>query len=252
MSRLFRKSRILEHKVGELLLNAQPVLTVCRKHEMVAAFERWRELLEGRRNPFIAREGIPFLLAAVAGFVAALRYHDWTVALPIGLLIVALWLLFRDPRRRIPPAPLGVVSPVDGTVVSVDRVSTGFFDGEAHRVRINIDAFGTYTARSPVEGKIMDLNSLDASRVADYETHALWVQTDEGDDVVLQFSGYRLGLAPKAIVRYGERIGQGKRCAFLRLARSAEVHLPPTSSVLVEPGAVVRAGSDLIGKLLHS
>jgi phosphatidylserine decarboxylase len=208
--------------------------------------------LEGRRNPFVAREGIPFLLAAGAAFLAALRYLDWTVALPLALLLVALWLLFRDPRRLIPSAPLGVVSPVDGTVVSIDTVNTGVFQGEAHRIRIDIDAFGTYTARSPVEGKIFDLNTLDAERVVDYETHALWVQTDEGDDVVLQFFGYRLGLAPKSIVRFGERIGQGKRCAFLRLARSAEVHLPITSTVLVKPGDVVVAGSDVIGKLLHS
>lgn len=208
--------------------------------------------MEGRRNPFVAREGIPFLLVAAAGFVAALRYLDWLVALPAGLLCIALWLLFRDPRRRIPAAPLGVVSPVDGTVTGVDKVNTGVFAGDAHRVRIDIDAFGTYTARSPVEGKILDLNSLDLAKVVDYETHALWVQTDEGDDVVLQFFGYRLGLAPRAIVRFGERIGQGKRCAYLRLARSAEVHLPVTSTVLVKPGDEVKAGSDLIGKLLHS
>ena len=235
-----------------MLLNAFPVLTARTKQGMVAAVQRRRKVLEGRRNPFVAREGIPFLLAAAAGFLGALRYLDWTVALPTGLLFVAFWLLFRDPRRGVPAAPLGVVSPVDGTVVSVDHVSTGVFQGEAHRIRIDIDAFGTYTARSPVEGKILDLNSLDASKVVDYETHALWVQTDEGDDVVLQFFGYRLGLPPKAIVRFGERIGQGKRCAFLRLARSAEVHLPITSSVLVKPGDEVVAGSDLIGKLLHS
>jgi len=187
---------------------------------------------------------------AGAGFFAALRYLNWTVALPIGLLFIALWLLFRDPRRLIPAAPMGVVSPVDGTVVNVDTVSAGVFKGDAHRVCIEIDAFGAYTARCPVEGKILDLGSLAAEQVADYETHALWVQTDEGDDVVLQFFGYRLGLSPKAIVRFGERIGQGRRCAYLRLARTAEVHLPISSTVLVTPGDVVDAGSDLIGKLL--
>jgi phosphatidylserine decarboxylase len=208
--------------------------------------------LEGRRNPFVAGEGIPFLLLTGAGFLAAVRYLDWTVALPIGLLFIALLLLFRDPRRLIPSAPLGVVSPVDGTVLTVDEVTTGVLHGEAHRIRIRIDSFGTYTARSPVEGKVMNLRSVAAEAAVDYETNALWVQTDEGDDVVLQFFGYRLGLAPKAIVGIGERVGQGRRCAFLRLARTAEVHLPVSSTVLVSPGDVVVAGSDVIGKLLHS
>jgi phosphatidylserine decarboxylase len=208
--------------------------------------------VEGRRNPFVAKEGIPFLLLVAVAFVAAVRYLDIIFAVSAGLLFVALFLLFRDPRRLIASAPLGVVSPVDGKVVAVDRAESGVLQGTAHRIRIEIDSFGTYTARSPVEGKIMDLNSIAADKAVDYETNALWVRTDEDDDVVLQFIDYRLGLAPRAIVRFGERVGQGKRCAFLRLARYAEVHLPISSSVLVEPGQIVVAGSDLIAKLLHS
>ena len=98
----------------------------------------------------------------------------------------------------------------------------------------------------------MDLRSVAEDQAVDYETNALWVRTDEDDDVVLQFMDYRLGLAPRAIVQFGERVGQGKRCAFLRLTRYAEVHLPISTSVLVEPGQTVVAGSDLIAKLLHS
>jgi phosphatidylserine decarboxylase len=208
--------------------------------------------VEGRRNPFVAQEGIPFLLLAAVACVAAVRYLDIVFAVSSGLLFVALYLLFRDPRRLLPSAPLGVVSPVDGRVVAVDKVEKGVLQGKAHRIRIEIDSFGTYTARSPVEGKIMDLRSVAADQAVDYETNALWVQTDECDDVVLQFMDFRLGLAPRAIVRFGERVGQGKRCAFLRLTRYAEVHLPISSSILVEPGQIVVAGSDLIAKLLHS
>lgn len=207
--------------------------------------------MEGRRNPFVAREGIPFLLVVAIAGLTALRYLDFVFALSAALLFVALYLLFRDPRRLVPSAPLGVVSPVDGTVLVVDKVDKGVLQGEAHRVRLKVDSFGTYTARSPVEGKILNLHSAAAERAVDYETNALWLQTDEGDDVVLQFKGYRLGLAPRAIVGYGERIGQGKRCAYLRLTRIAEVHLPISSTVVVEPGDTVVAGSDLIGKLLH-
>jgi len=208
--------------------------------------------VEGRRNPFVAKEGIPFLLLVAVAFVAAVRYLDIIFAVSAGLLFVALFLLFRDPRRLLASAPLGVVSPVDGKVVAVDQAESGVLQGKAHRIRIEIDSFGTYTARSPVEGKIMDLNSIAADKAIDYETNALWVQTDENDDVVLQFIDYRLGIAPRSIVRFGERVGQGKRCAFLRLTRYAEVHLPISSSVLVEPGQIVVAGSDLIAKLLHS
>jgi phosphatidylserine decarboxylase len=207
--------------------------------------------LEGRRNPFVAREGVPFLAIAAVAFLLALRYLDIAVAFALALLFFVLVLIFRDPRRGIPASPLGVVSPVDGQVVDVDLADKGVLQGEAHRVRIRIDSFGTYTARAPVEGKIMDLRSINGDKVVDYETNALWLQTDEGDDVVLQFRGFRFGLAPKSFVRFGERVGQGQRCAYLRLTRFAEVHLPIESTVLVKPGQVVVAGADLIGKVPH-
>lgn len=207
--------------------------------------------MEGRRNPFVAPEGIPFLLLAATASLLALRYLDFVYALSFGLLFVAFYLLFRDPPRSVPSAPLGVVSPVDGTISSVDTVDTGVLQGEAHCIRIEIDSFGTYTARAPVEGRIMDLHALSDDRSVDYEKNALWLQTDEGDDIVLQFTGYRLGLPPRALVQYGERVGQGQRCVFLRLTRYAEVHLPISSTVLVEPGDTIVAGSDLIGRLLH-
>lgn len=181
----------------------------------------------------------------------ALRYLDIVFAVAGGLLFFVLVLVFRDPRRDIPASPLGVVSPVDGQVVSVELADKGVLQGEAHRVRIRIDSLGTYTARAPVEGKVMNLRSVDSDKVADYATNALWIQTDEGDDVVLGFAGYRFGLAPRSFVRFGERVGQGQRCAYLRLARFAELHLPIASTILAEPGQVVEAGADLVAKVPH-
>ena len=208
--------------------------------------------MEGRRNPYIAQEGIPFLLVSLLLCWLAYQYMG---ALWLGAaisLFVVLSMIFHDPRRQIPAVPLGVISPVDGKVVAVDLVDTGVLQGEAQRVVIRINSLGTYTARCPVEGKILDLNSVNSERGIDYRTNALWVRTDEGDDVVLQFRGYRFGFAPKSFVRFGERLGQGSRCAYLRLARLAEVHVSIETKILVEPGQTVVAGLDLLGKLPHS
>ena len=205
--------------------------------------------MEGRRNPFVSQEGIPFLVLTAIGFILALRYLD--IAVAIVLLFFIEVLIFRDPRRSVPAAPLGAVSPVDGRVIETGLADRGVLQGEAHRIRIRVDALGTYTARAPVEGKVMNLSSASVEKPGDYQTNAMWLQTDEGEDVVLQFDGYRLGLAPRSFVRYGERVGQGQRCAYLRLARIAEVHLPIESKVLVQPGQLVAAGTDLIGKLPH-
>ena len=207
--------------------------------------------MQGKRNPFVAREGLPFLIIAAAAFGLALRYLDISAAAVPGLLILILVLIFRDPPRAIPASPLGVVSPVDGRIISVGLSGKGVIHGEAHRIDIQFDSFGTYTARAPVEGKIMDLSTVDGARIGEHRTNALWIQTDEGDDVVLQFRGYRFGLAPTSFIGFGERVGQGQRCAYLRLTRIAELHLPIESKILVEPGQIVVAGTDLIGKVPH-
>lgn len=191
------------------------------------------------------------MLVAAVAVGLALRYLDIAFAVAAASLLFVFVLIFRDPRRAVPASPLGVVSPVDGRVVDIDLADKGVLQGEAHRVKIRIDSFGTYTARAPVEGKIMDLRSVEGDKIADYNTNALWIRTDENHDVVLQFHGYRFGLAPQSFIRFGDRVGQGQRCAYLRLTRFAELHLPIDSKILVKPGQIVVAGTDLIGKVSH-
>lgn len=192
------------------------------------------------------------MLFMVVTAVLLIRFYNPWLALIPAIVLVFMYLLFRDPIRSGPSAALGVVSPVDGEVVAVDTTNRCVVQGTANRVRIRINSLGSYTARSPVEGKVMDLQSSIQGVGPDCPANALWVQTDEGDDVVLQFRGYRLGLAPRSFVRFGERIGQGYRCAYLRLAMFAEVYMPINGKVLVEPGQRVVAGSDLIGTVPHT
>lgn len=207
--------------------------------------------MSGSSNPFVAKEGIPFLALALALVALALRFAEpWVAVVPLAGFVLLI-LLFRDPHREVPPIALGIVSPVDGEVVAVETTKRCVVQGEAYRIRIRINALGTYTARSPVEGRVMDLRSKADGVSAECPANALWVETDEGNSVVLQFHEYRLGLAPQAFVGLGERLGQGQRCANIRLAQFAEVYLPIDGKVHVEAGQVVRAGEDLIGAVPH-
>ena len=207
--------------------------------------------MKGRRNPFVAREGIPFLLAATILMGAAWHLGGLVHVILPAAAFAWLYLIFRDPIRDVPAAPLGVVSPVDGTIVDVGLTDKSLLNCEAHKIIIRINSLGTYTARCPVEGKIMDFHGDSRQDQAGVAGSGLWVQTDEGDDVILQFHGHRLGLAPLAFLRYGERVGQGQRCAYLRLTRFAEVQVPINVRVEVATGQSVLAGSSVLAKLPH-
>ena len=208
-------------------------------------------ILRGQRNPFVAQEGLPLLLLAAVLTALFLHYFGPWLALPPLAAFVLLFMLFRDPRRYVPPIALGVVSPVDGEVVAVDTTDQCVVQGEAYRVRIRINALGTYTARSPIEGRVMDLHSRVEGSGRECPANALWLETDEGTSVVLQFHEYRLGLPPKSFVKLSDRVGQGERCAYIRLARYAELYLPIDGKVHVKVGQKVTAGTDLIGAVPH-
>ncbi len=197
--------------------------------------------MHGRRNPFVAQEGLPLLALVFALAILLIRFSDpWFAVLPAALFVL-LYMVFRDPLRYVPSVALGVFSPVDGEVLEVGRIESGEVGKPALRIVIKVDSLGTYTARAPVEGSIKDLGR-----------KALWLQTDEGDDVVLKFSGYRFGLAPRSLAKFGERLGQGQRFAYLRLTRTAEVQIPVDGKVLVEAGRTVVAGTDVIGSVRGS
>ena len=205
--------------------------------------------MKGRRNTCVASEGMPYVSALLMLSGLALRYDFLLVALVLLVLLVLLGLIFRDPLRAVPAVPLGVVSPVDGFVTDVGLTDKSVLDSEAHKIILNVDSFGTYTARCPVEGKIMEIGDVSQPGRRGHGTMGLWVQTDEGEDVVLHFHGHRFGLAPLAFDRFGERVGQGQRCAYLRLTRYAEVQLPINARVLVSRGERVIAGQTLLAKL---
>lgn len=190
------------------------------------------------------------LLVATIAVVLIRFYEPWFALLP-AVLFVVMYLLFRDPHRDVPSVALGVVSPVDGDVVFVESTDKCVVQGEAYRIRIRVDSFGTYTVRSPMEGKVMNLHSSTEGVGPDCPANALWLRNDEGDNVVLQFHGYRLGLAPRSFIRIGERVGQGHRCAYLRLAQFADIYMPIDGKVLVKAGQQVTAGTDLVGMVPH-
>jgi phosphatidylserine decarboxylase len=65
----------------------------------------------------------------------------------------------------------------------------------------------------------------------------------------LLFPGRHGRFGPKAFVRYGERVGQGQRFAYLRLAPRAAVFLPESANLRVGVGDRVLAGSDILAEL---
>lgn len=205
-----------------------------------------------RTHPPIAREGwLPIALTVAAALFVQYQAAPWS--LPLWALVLALLFVFRDPPRRVPAAPLAVVSPADGYVVSVEEVRDPYLERPAIRVSLDMRFSGVYALRSPIEGKLTRNWFVTPGEEAEgiARVRALWLQSDEGDDVVTVLRPSRYSLRSACYFQSGERIGQGMRCGFLLFGSRIDVLLPLNSRVLVKPGEQVFSGSSSIAQLVH-
>ena len=189
----------------------------------------------------------------LVGVVAYLlyRYVGPLWAVPFAVLDIVLYFLYRDPWRDVPSEPLGAVAPVDGEVIAVEKDADGILAGDWHRLTIRVSRMGAYTVRSPIEGRVCDVaEHPDAN--AEHRPRGMWLRSEEHHDVMLMFPGRYPGLGPKSFVRYGERVGQGERFAYLRLAPRAEVIVPGAAHLRIAKGDRVLAGETIIADLPDS
>ncbi len=211
-------------------------------------------------QPILAREGWVHIAVVGLAALAANSYVGWVWALPLWLAFVFVLQFFRDPPRKIPAVPLGIVSPADGRVIAVGEARDPYLERPAKRVSIFMNVFNAHVNRSPTEGKVMERwyqggsffnASLDKASYEN-ERNALWIRTDEGDDVVVvQIAG----LVARRILcdrQPGERIAQGERYGFIRFGSRVDTYVPASSQFNVALGDRVKAGSDIIAYLVRS
>lgn len=231
------------------------------------------------RSHLIAREG--WLVIAIFTLIAVIMHitlHDF-VALPFWVAAVALCVVFRDPKRVVPPKPLAIVSPVDGQITAIDTVKDPYTQAEATQIELQKGVFDIISTRSPMEGKVIKqwFKPLDQEVVSALSSSpegqinvvvaaqtppsngsspkvtcfAQWIQSDEQDNVVMVVKSATHLFKPHCYAHSGERIGQGQRCGFVLFNASIQVRIPVNSRVEVKVGDQVRGGSDTLATLVH-
>lgn len=201
-------------------------------------------------NLFLSRKYIVIvLLLAAAGIYAGLNIHPILFA-PIAFLLLWVLIFFRSPMRRIPAEPLGIVVPVDAVVEDIQRIASGELQG-GWQINLISNSGGPYVVRSPMEGKVCDLLWSDGRATEAMGTRMI-IESDEGDRIQMQISPRHHRLHGHCSVHPGERVGQGGVCGFVPFGGRFAVFLPEASRILVKNGDQVRAGSDLLAKLIRS
>jgi phosphatidylserine decarboxylase len=206
----------------------------------------------------IAREGIPYILAAMfATLITAVL--GWAI---VTLLLLAATLLighfFRDPERVSIAGKNDILSPADGRVIAVKSIpSARFTDKPAIKISIFMSVFDVHVNRVPISGSIegihyekgrfMAANHERASELN--EQNWLWIRSDSGPDIVITQVA---GLIARRIVCWpgiGDRVVQGERFGMIRFGSRMDVYVPENGEVLVSHGKHVFAGETVLCRM---
>jgi phosphatidylserine decarboxylase len=204
----------------------------------------------------MVRDGIYYALGlvVVGGVIAWLTGSFWW-ATPLLLLAVFFLWFFRDPERKIPAGSGLVVSPADGKVTAIGRVST--LDGERIRLSIFLSVFDVHVNRAPVGGVIRSkeyregvfMNAMNPKSASSNEQNVVEMESEDGHEV--GFSQIA-GLLARRIVftkHVGERLRRGERVGLIKFGSRVDVYLPGDSDLRVRVGHRVKGGASILAEL---
>jgi len=211
------------------------------------------------RYTVIAKEG--WLPVAIVLTLAILLQVEvgWHASFVGWALVAILAFVYRDPRRKVPASPLGIVAPVDGVVIAVREGTGPYLERQVIAITIKAKFTGVFSVRSPTEGKVVEqwfgsppydseLVNHPNKRVRQF---AQWIKTDEDDDIVFALKPKVSIGKYRCYVNSGERIGQGQRCCFVVFGANTDVFIPIKSNLEVKKGDRVKAGESILATLIH-
>jgi phosphatidylserine decarboxylase len=204
----------------------------------------------------MVRDGYLYGIALL--IVAALLHvllGGWVWSLVPVLLAVFFFWFFRDPERAIPQGAGLVVSPADGKVTEVLRVTTP--EGESLRLSIFLNVFNVHVNRSPIAGVLREvryqkgefLNAMNPTSAEKNEQNLAVVAADEGYTVSFkQIAGL---LARRIVFRPapGTRLERGERVGLIKFGSRVDVLLPGNAELHVKKGDHVKGGSSILANI---
>ena len=208
------------------------------------------------KTEIILKEGSPFILASSIFVVISLLFLGkfWIV---LSFLILFFFLYFFRNPERIPEdsSQNVIISPSDGTVLSISEEISPLTKEEAIKVSIRLSIFDVHIQRSPIEGEMsareylhgefLSLNNEKASELN--EQNRVLFENEESKIVVNQIAGF----ITRRIVMFRDlgSVKLGERYGMIMFGSQVDVYLPKTINLKVSEFQKVKAGESVIGYL---
>jgi len=210
--------------------------------------------------PNINQDGWKFV--SIFALATALLAIIWAPLGVIGLVLtVWCYYFFRDPDRVTPDIKDVVVSPADGVVQMITRVTgpeeLGLNTKTFNRISVFMSVFNVHVNRAPATGEITKMQyikgkffnaTLDKAS-KDNERQLLSMKTTSGKDIAfVQIAG----LVARRIIclaKVGDQYEAGQRFGWIRFGSRLDVYLPTDIEPLVCVGQTMVAGETVLANL---
>jgi len=201
-----------------------------------------------------ALDGIPAIYGSILVTGLFMLVHPLPVFIMSCITGLIIWF-YRDPDRDIPSEPGLFVSPADGKVVEIERVSHKLI-GKSLKIGIFMNIFSVHVNRAPCDGVIEYMNYVPGKKIAAFSPKAseinerfyVGLRTPHGVVLLVQIAGL---LARRIVCRrkVGDALERGERYGMIKLGSKVDVYLPEEVSVKVKIGDKVHAGKSVIAEI---
>ena len=210
------------------------------------------------------REGhtiILIFLFAVIGDILLLEYiiDDGFIKITLQTISIVILLLilqfFRNPVRNTIINEKHILSPVDGKIVTIEKVfEKEYFKEDRIQISIFMSPLNVHVTRYPMSGKVNYSKYHPGKYLVAW--HPKSSDKNERTTIVLENNNfgeilYRqiAGAIARRIVNYAvvdQTVTQGKDAGFIKFGSRVDLFLPVGSNLNIQLGQHVRGGEDII------
>ncbi len=194
-----------------------------------------------------------FILILVGIFVSNpyLKYSLFS----IGILLFGFTLnFFRDPERKTPEGDNLVISPADGTILSViETYEDEYLNSECIRIAIFMSPLNVHVNRIPISGKVEYLKYYPGKYLVAFEEKSSLNNERMSTGINSKFGKIKFtqiaGFIARRIVnelKLNQEVKAGERFGMIKFGSRVDVFIPKNAKVNVIPEQKVYAGETIL------
>lgn len=198
------------------------------------------------------REGYKIILITTIIFGISFIFLDkfvlnetWNRGISIIILLSYLFILhqFRNPKRKVITNEEAILSPVNGTLTTIETVNSSDVKQEFIKLTFKVSPLNYHIVRAPISGKVTKSNQVETIS-AEIQGNS---QTNLKTSIYLESAFFSQN--PVLYTTKNSDIKQGEEIGFINFDAKATMIIPKSLKLKVKINERVKAGEQIIATI---